>query len=362
MRRAIVVCAALATACTIMNGLEFHGEDGVTEPVPDDDSGTKKPPKDGQGATAADGAPVCTPKHFPDKPPKQPAGTDVTIVTALRSLESSITNDQPANGIDLDGVCTCNGGGETCKPAAGATQHCDYNNAGVDNAGRGLFQAIAAFNLNILASLEQAIQLGTDGRVFQVENYNGTANDDDVKVTIFRSPGIPSGPDFTKKDTWKVDSQPAVSTTGWVTNNVLVASFETMNVIFLEGSAKPAKLIGGRFSAQVIAGPDGPTIDSGLIVGRSPANDMIASVGELTPPELQGAALCQVDPYKGFATGKVCTASDLALDPAQDGKDATCAALSLAVSFQLAPALKGGTVTLGHPGSNCDDQAPIVCP
>lgn len=359
----VLALASFIGACTIMNGLEYHAQGDVTEP--EDDGGTKKPPKDkdAQSATQADGAPVCTPKHLPDKPAAQPVGTNTEIVAALRSIDSTTDDDRPPNGIDLDGVCTCSGGAaESCKAATGAQQHCDYNNAGVDNAGRDIFKAIVQYKFNLLSTLEQNVQAGMDGRVVHVESYNGTPNDDDVKVSIHRSPGIAAGPDFTKVQAWKVDSQPAVSTSAWVTNNVLVANFDVMNVLFLDNSPRPAKLIGGRFTAQVIAGAGGPTIDNGLIVGRAAANEMIASVGELIPPEL-GIPLCQTGaPFRGFATGTVCTASDLALDPAKDRTGATCAALSLAVSFQLAPATLGSSVNMPRPGSGCDDQEPIVCP
>jgi hypothetical protein len=157
------------------------------------DPGLLLPGDAGVGA-APDAA--CAHAYYPDRPAQDdPSMLTVEVVLAVQSIDLGVSPDAgialPAYGFDLDHVCTCPGP-PSCVQAQGAPETCD------DDAGR--------------QQTNQGLQAGQYGLIFDIQNYNGTANDKQVSASVYASNGI-SGiedggmpqPNHDGTDIWTVD-------------------------------------------------------------------------------------------------------------------------------------------------------------
>ncbi|MBI4700838.1 MAG: hypothetical protein HY744_06695 [Deltaproteobacteria bacterium] len=178
----------------------------------------------GAGGAGAGDAAVCQHAVWPEPPQDAGAGPDdVDFVVAVRRI---FLGEDPADagplpdggmspdeiGYDLDRMCTCQGEGDSCLvPQYAEANHCD-GPAGRDQASVKLFQVAAIFSPEIDSEFQsQRVQEGFWSLLLRVRHYNGTANDGQVDLAVYTTPGFrddPCNPDFPKwdgTDRWPID-------------------------------------------------------------------------------------------------------------------------------------------------------------
>lgn len=290
-------------------------------------------------------------RRWPDPPAGTDDGRDVgelaSAVTQLRILDP-IAQGKP-QGFDLDGLCTCPDrpaciGGQPDKP-------CDTADAGIDNAGDGLFQTLAAQGVALDdTGLKMGIDMGQYGILMRVAGYNGELDDPDVKVAVFNAVAVNGDggvPRADGTDRWTIDSESFLdanrfptyfSTKAYVVSGVLVA--ELLRVVLraripvapgtwslLELDLRNAHVV-ARLGAR---SAKGIVLEDGRIAGRIPGTAM------LTQGMRSGA--CRDSGVYEALKPIVCAARDLPADPGQDGRDLPCASLSVGFGFAAAPAI-----------------------
>jgi hypothetical protein len=175
----------------------------------------------GQGGA---GGEICAHATWPPPPSiTDPGANTVDFVVAGRTLdfgEQDLSNG-PQVGYDLDNRCTCQGEGPSCKEPEFATEdHCD-GPAGRDNAVAQLFNRLGQFDADFTsANYTERANDGEGTLLVRVRDYNGQANDQQVTVAIFPSPGMDKDPcntgsttpQWDGNDLWAVDRSALV---GW---------------------------------------------------------------------------------------------------------------------------------------------------
>jgi hypothetical protein len=345
MRRALVTAlASFAAACSILTSFDGIGPHALPASSPDDAS------------TMADveaGPPSCVHAHWPSRPagvdPPRDLGELTAAVTRLRILDPT-TQGKPL-GFDLDGLCTCP------DPAACVGQRADMpcdTDAGIDNAGDGLFRLLAGQGLPLDdTGLRTGITAGQYGLVLRLTGYSGDASDPSVGVAFFNAVGVNGDggvPREDGRDDWVIDEEslidqkfPAfIATSAYVSDRVLVAEFVRLVVRarvptgnsswgLIELELRDAHVV----ASLGVPGNGGVPLSDGQIVGRMPLASFLAQ-GMRSGACLDSGLYQAVKPI-------VCAARDLPLDPAKDGRDTPCEALSSAFGFDAIAALRSTT-------------------
>lgn len=387
MKRAIVGTLAfvgLATACTVMNGLDVIPL--ATEPTGEGTSSSGKTSSGTSGATSSSGTSgldvfdVCTPLKEPAKPAAaDPGGTDTPLTFAMKQLVSN--NSETPFGLDLDGLCTCftdkgktTPGPDACKRT---TSFCDdQQSRGLDNAGATLFKQInAQGGVNMIEVENSLVAEGKIGIVIQISDYNGLANDDAVTVKFIRSAGVSGGADFNTTQIWPTSGVVYTSTDGWVVTQTLktadggaltvrnlVAHFAEVEVPFLVSTPDPPKMRGAILTATIA---DGYAIPDLQIAGRTNTLKLVNQAGQLQTPFGTVCQSLQINNlYKQFGSA-ACAVSDMPSDPANDRDLGTpCDAMSFGVKMLLVPAILGANKSLPNDYDDCSglDGYPLACP
>jgi hypothetical protein len=349
-----VVAAALPAAygasCTIVNRLS----------LPPPDAGGDAGAEAGADVGAPDVFDGCEHTRIPSRPQVPDDNGTIEILIAARAVHV----ESGTIGYDLDNACTCAPHDPTC---ASGIQSCD-GEGGVDNAA-----GIAMTELGLTDAFEGqlndgVIAAGKGGVLIQVEQYNGKADDLNVKVSFYSSQGpatiVDGGiahypPDFGGIDTWTVDRSRLTSgqppgtydaTEGYVTGGVLVAPF--VGLVRLSETVELATTGGYLIAPIDLSDPTKPQIHSGIIAGRWPTDKLLA---------LMEGTMCSVP--QAVARDAVCAAADIMRDEGQDKKGLSCDALSLALAFDSVPALFGPAQDEGPPSLPCLDGGPVLlCP
>jgi hypothetical protein len=371
--------ASLAVACQIIAGIKDHSFQVDVEP---DEAGTPDATPD--GAAAPD---PCDHQLLPARPDAAFDSVTNSYILAVRTIDFSGRDDAGAVlGFDLDGVCTCDtrpdtahGGMTSCTPPFDIP--CDYD-SGVDNALAAPFHAVAGFlgdSGSGSALLGDQAECGRETLVFIIGDYNGKADDSQVKVGLIPSYGIrephdageipdsacTSSPDppypakWDGTDKWSFAEGTAirkgtevipviVTADAFVTNYRLVVPPVRSVTIFF--GAQALEVSSPATIATLIAvdgqGNDLPPgapavsfrVSDGIISGRIGTSALLAALGQLKPRTAGGGFLCD-DPVFAFTVKKtICGARDILSDPAKDfqppgGPPFACDAVSMAVRF-----------------------------
>ncbi len=361
MRRALIAASAasLVVACSLITS--FDGID-------------PRPPSDPDGGDAAADAAVpvdagCQRLRWPDRPLGVDPGGDLgdltSAVTQLRILDPVAQGK--SQGFDLDGLCTC-----PERPACRGKEQCDLD-SGVDNVSDSLFKTIAALGLSLDdTGLRIGIQSGAYGVVVRLSGYNGKPDDPEVKVAVYNAfdvNGEGGVPREDGTDEWTVDTEslldnrfPAYfASKAYVTAGVLVAPLTRLVIrarlpvsksafALFEMDLRNAFLV-ARLGARTGAG--GIALEDGRIAGRIPVAALLAQA-------MRSGACVDSGIYQNVRPA-VCDARDLPLDPAKDGRDEACDALSFGFGFVASAARIGrdaGTRTDTSPCPVVVDQCP----
>ena len=371
--------------------------------------------------TADDPTDPCKHARPPKAPPKQDEQKVVNLTFATNDMRldtgpttaSGLTAPQ---GLDLDGVCTCgvDAGPPSCKAPAGFQVTCDKVvrldggigpdgkpldggtlEEGRDNVGGGLLSLALTQLPPVLGpdSIRKRINDGFYAILVRIASWNGLADDDQVAVSVYMSPGADMGkdenanlikPKWDGNDRWTVEvgsvldgknkiglecegglplcDAAALDLKAYVSGGKVVATFD--NIPFSFGDSE-ARLFIPFNSATLIAKIRGsetePYTLDGEISGRWPAEAIINAVGNLAvvdndEPDGGVVAFC-TDPGRfEFFRQSVCGSVDLADLKKNDNKDKDCTTMSQSVRF---------TAGIAHLGkvqqSNAETNASL-CP
>jgi hypothetical protein len=274
-------------------------------------------------------------------------------------------------GFNLDNVCTCEGkppGPDSCITFAEAGTQCDLD-GGVDNSAGLLIREFAGSGGNFFDQgyINQGIAEGVFGAIFRVTNYNGTANDTSVEVSIYTSNGTqgagtdagPMMPQWNGNDVWTLDPSSLLGGTigdagpipfiaydlnAYVADWTLVSNISDMPLAI--GAATGEGLVTIDLSdAHVIAklSPFGSTFQAvGTVAGRWESSKLLTSLAVLYDPFQMDASLCGTDPVYQLLKPRICALEDISNTVLNDGMlSAPCDALSLGFNFTSVPATYG---------------------
>lgn len=379
IRARVMAAGMLALASGAAIVLACNSPYGEAAPA---DAGTADSPSVASETGVPSSADPCAHLGPPGRPDREDDGASLPAFTmALQNVVIGSNKAGELSGFDLDGVCTCDSRPNTAfdgGPSCQGPKACDGKD-GLDNAIGPIadtFQVYYSFDEYYNSILAR----GRDGLLFEVSNYNGGANDKNVRVAVYVSDGIPAptcpgsvkdpnrdvySPGWCGDDTWLIDARsvvsndvPAAVLDGWVHDGELVAraSPDTGIELGMFGPAYTSFTIAGKL---VALGEDlnprdparAPTerekrlyrLENAILAGRIAAKDLLSQLGEMNvasdggPPQL----LCE---SASFSTVKqyVCGAIDLPVSPGKDhDPSATCNALSVGYAITAMPALKG---------------------
>jgi hypothetical protein len=362
-RRLAFVCAVPAAALAIWQGCSVYDNSLLPSDAAADAGSDVVNVPDSNG---------CVSATWPGRPLADDDASvdDIVFYQAIEMLDFG-AGDSGATviGYDLDNVCTCEGnppGPDSCIPFAEAGTQCDLE-GGVDNSAGLLIQEFAGSgNFFDQGYVNAQIAAGIFGALFRVTNYNGTANDTNVEVSIYTSNGTqgagtdagPKVPQWNGTDVWTLDPTSLLGGTigdagpipfvaydlnAYVANWTLVSNISDMPLAI--GAATGEGLVTIDLTgAHVVAKltPVGNTFKAtGTVTGRWESSKLLTSLAVLYDPFQMDASLCGNDPVYQLLKPRVCALEDIATNVLDDGTNAPCDALSLAFNFTSVAATYG---------------------
>lgn len=369
-----VAAAALAASCFVA-GFEL-GESAVAAGGASPDGGDGGP-SGGQSAGCAHVLPPRSPAE-PD-----PGPDSVDLVAAVRAIdfgEDDLSNG-PTIGYDLDEHCTCQGQDDSCvEPDWATADHCD-GPEGRDNAAAQLFDRINLFapDLNSVTQSESA-EAGGWSLLIRVREYNGLANDDQVSLAIYPSPGLDKDPclgvdpvpAWDGSDRWPVSADAlngwggtggagsggggtggAVCTdagapwdvddpryadhNAYVTDWTVVANLPEAGIVLASSSAvAPLRIVAGFVTARIEQQGSGWALREGVFAGRWGIRDFFTTLAAI---EQGGIRLCTDHPLYDPIKTAVCEYPDITAG--LPGPAVPCDAISFAMGLEAEPAQLG---------------------
>jgi hypothetical protein len=360
------VASALALSCQVLLGIP-DGDLSVAPPTPD---------------ASEEAAPRSCVEPLPRAPNATP-GDRRAYYFALRDFALA-GDDFPTDagapsdagrplGFDLDGVCTCSGSQTSedrasCISADGGAVRvgCDLD-GGVDNA---LLRFTESFTRTALDGLNKSIMkefsCGRTNLVFALLEYNGLADDDNVKLYPVPSYGIHEphdgetdgglcaptfGARFDGTDRWSISnvfismegepSRPSFS--GYVKDWQLVVDgrLPTAAVFPIVGvGGAPLTLSTPVLVAKLAPANGGFAVTEGLVGGRAGAIDVLRSFGELVPEKENNVRNCNTNAVAWeYFRSELCNARDVMATATADFTNVPCDGLAFVVRFTAAPVL-----------------------
>ncbi|MBS2011939.1 MAG: hypothetical protein JST00_03555 [Deltaproteobacteria bacterium] len=323
-------------ACTIVNGLVADPPDGGAVVITDGASG------DGEAGPIANGC--ATP---PPKPSVPDDGTLETVAVARRLFLTPPVGAAPV-GFDLDDSCLLPTS-DTCR----SPQPFSDDKGGLDNRGAQLFALV-----NDRTDLEQrandGILAGKNGLLVKIAKYNGKAEDYLVEISLYSAIGLLDGgdvvpPAFVESEKWTIDEGqfselglPKLLVDGWVTGGKAYALVPPNASLRLSNSFS-VQLSGGVLRFDLDLSTAKPRITGGVIAGRWPARDILATLSRQRLTDAGASALCNPSQAVLLELGRqqVCGNVDIMSDRTKDRTGAACDATSVAFAFEAAPASLG---------------------
>jgi hypothetical protein len=352
-------------------------------------------PDGGDGGIEVDTGAGCPHRVPPSRPTADdPSPTpNITFYNAAKYLDFGLTDVNgalPVIGFDLDKTCTCMPdimnapGPESCKTPMGTPPHCDQT-GGVDNEGQALLRQFKSTMFFDQDYINARLAGGFYGTVLRVDDYNGQANDTQVKLSVFTSNGtegiqigVPATPNYDGNDLWTLDSngllggmigpdgpiaKDSVDTNAYVRDYQLVGA---LNFVLSLGSGTgdftvPIELTGGVVVAKLTPDMGSFRIDDGEVSGRWSARKMLTALQVLNDPFDMTNHLCGTDSTYLLLKPKICSFIDLTQNLLDDGKNAPCDALSLGMKFKSSPAKIGKAFPRAASPTPCGPQWQDSC-
>jgi hypothetical protein len=373
--------ALLAPACKVY-------PDSLLDPLPGGSSGA--PAASSSGGTGLgfwsgvnqDG---CLSASYPTSDQRPPPGDTTELppiylgITRLwlgsQNLSGQLDKDAWQDyGFDLDHTCTLS---PTCNPDADPVS-CqrkissvppDGNNCRDNNFGRfeyfvvGIPEIGKKYGLND-DSFNCGLCFGKYNILIRLSGYNGQANDDQVRVDLYDSPGLETPLNFACDATasaqlcWLTDSpflinrasmadpQPGPDLSdaqlndpnAYVRDGYVVVQFPERAQLYFPGQIEghhtfPLTLTRGLVTARVGKAEDGTwQLTDGVIAGRVKGDDVVQGFRSL--------GFCENDPSYSTMTSYVTANEDIFSDPAASS-DVFCDSISMGVAFKAGQATAG---------------------
>jgi hypothetical protein len=324
------------------------------------------------------------------RPPPSAAAPLPPIYLAIRTMRLGGLDPEGARsenawkdiGLDLDSTCTLSEScpadpakpSLSCKPS-GASVPIDGNYCRDNTFGR--LQVIASkvrefseeYGLSDDA-FNCALCVGAYNFIIKVSNYDGTANDDDIRVDLYPSTGLEPilpwdcrpGSDWRTHPCFTPDRPMGVQDTAltgpittpgelpdaklsdphaYVKNGYFVVALPADIIFWFPGkralaTAFPLKIKKGIATGRLGRGKDGTwVLEDGVIAGRLPSEDMLQSFRLI--------GLCDPDPKYVTVRDFIQTNLDIRVaDPS--GPDQPCDAISMGVAFTAGQTTPGKAV------------------
>ncbi len=397
-----LLAAALAVgasaSCAAVFGFETLEDQTADAATPD------APALDAASEDAeADAGARCPQLTLPPKPKSPDSSRSLDNLTfAMDRLDV-----RPANALNLDGLCTREASESSCLVDPESEGWLDGED-GADLGGNGMLEKAASFfpaagPENILASLAY----GYANTLVRVTGWNGEADDPNVAVTVFASPGLKSTTDAggierripdpsNPTEVWSWTERTTIF--GYVSGFRLVAEFKEPLPLLIamqvlpDGALPPAGTaidangaIVGKADGGVVGRPDERPLtiklgsalllatlvppsegkpfrlEDGTIAGRVAIEPFRAEFAQIRNAKNNDAPLCQGGASTlALATGQVCGARDIRADKRVD---VTLPCDALAVSFGFAGHL--ARVNIGEeplPIDPCPGFTQEACP
>lgn len=369
---ALALAASTVAACQVVAGIErVEKVTLVEEPEAGADGGP-------------DAAPVDPCAHaLPPPPPEvddDPDGALPPMYLAIRTLSFTARDE----GFDLDGVCTCDerpgtahGGASSCTPKQ---LTCDEE-GGVDNRAAALFASVAgpSGGGSVDKAVNDGIGAGEQSLLIYVAGWNGKPNDREVYLGVMTSYGIVDGsgcgggagpyqpPQWCGRDKWTYSPDGAIVLGGEVVPFTRDKGYVTGGELVLRSDAAIPLLLPGMtlsFGEAILAGRLEATGSgyrlTGLLAGRVPVADMLATVGQLAVTNIANGEKEPVCAAPIFPAVKalLCDAVDIARTSAFDLKGGACDAISSVISFTAESAELGAARAAPADDSPCIPTGP----
>jgi hypothetical protein len=312
-------------------------------------------------------------------PPPPPSAADKESVPPLRYVLRTFFASENV-GFDLDGRCTGAGAGfgplaESSCTARTAEVSLTDGPGGVDNATAALLrrvQAVSGFAKSDLG-FDQIAAEGRQSVVVELSRFNGTADDPDVTIAVYESPGLEepracddagdagSGdaaseagtaprPTWSGCDTWSVaPSPPTESSSAWVKNGVGVARFETLAVRFGEVYLRIRRVVATLRNAN----ENNPKV---TLSGTIDPAELVDAFGEAV---VAGTPVCRNAPLFAGLKQFACDGADVYVGA--DAAAPRCNGLSFGAEFATAAIRVGGQRPTLPLASRCAGIAKTVC-
>jgi hypothetical protein len=301
---------------------------------------------------------------IPDRPPSSTSSSadDVEAVFAFRNMSLDQSGDRWRHlGLDLDGMNTASIGDAAECVAANGNPPLD-GHKGIDNA---FGQFVLPTVVGLLSCLEDNIALnqglGRGTVLLRLRAWNGTPNDAKVDVSVLSAVdgtslddvsnlewGGPDGsnlmlsappkdapdPHWDGEDYFFVDPSSLVAgdlsraevskTDAYIRDGRVVLPLDTdAAFVFLTGPGSFSISVNGFLIADISR--DGQTLEKGIIAGRFPAGELIATLATL--------GICD-ESLRGSIIGQLTNNLDLRVDPDEGSPDDECTATGVAFTFQ----------------------------
>jgi hypothetical protein len=375
VRRAFFFVVAAATplvACQLLVGIDDDRFSVLAPPAPAADASSEE-----AAATLPD---LCAHRGPPPPPEGGAGGENRTFYLAV---DRYVLNEAAA-GFDLDEVCTCDpldrsrGAGQpTCAAPEGSAPACD-GDGGLDNTLGRTLEPLSGL-VDVAAGFNRQVDCGRGTLLLVISNYNGEADDLDVKVSVIESIGIrdPSDggadaaagcgadaavptlpPKRDGTDRWDVPLgvTPGVraQVSGWVRDfNLVIDNRRVSSTLPFYFGATLAQLSGVVITGRLVPlGPTGEVLDGGVdagrptsfrlvdgtLAGRAPAAQVLVGAGLI---ESEGVLACKSAVFDAVIRPAVCGAVDTMHDTNLDLRGLRCDAISVAARFEATPAELG---------------------
>jgi len=300
----------------------------------------------------------------PDRPPPSTSSADdeVEAVFAFRNVCLDQSGERWRRfGLDLDGMNTTSIDAAAECVAANGNPPLD-GDKGIDNA---FGQYVLPTIVSLITCLEDNIALnqgrGRGTVLLRLRNWNGTPNDAKVDVSVLSAVdgtslddvsgvqwGGPNGsslmlpgtteeapdPAWDGEDYYFVDPSSLVAgdieraevwkSDAYIRDGRVVLPVDSgATFVFLTGPGSFSISMNGFLIADI--SEDGQTLEKGLLAGRFPAGELVATLGPL--------GICD-EAFRGSVVGLLTNNLDLRVDPGVGSPDDQCTATGVAFSFQ----------------------------
>lgn len=314
----------------------------------------------------------------------------MAFTLAVRAVD--LGEDAVANsfGFDIDDACTC--GTDACcasvptcaRPAAVDEPDwlgCDAAD-GIDANSPELFVELNELGSVINSEeISEFIRLGRGTVLLDVTGYNGEANDDGVRIGVYRTGQFSANcnetdsPNWDGHDKWPIDNvsagvaasdvcggvrAPSVyDFSAYVVDQKLVARFSSVVFAIQVGLASlRLRIVDAAIVAPLVRGDDGQwSVSGAMLSGRWPASDLFAALGSLDQAS-SVVAIC--DKPLASTQRTICSKVDAVVARPGDDSEAPCDSISFAAEFDAVEAGFGRVIELEDQPS-CSEFLDLDC-